>query len=174
MRQKLAQYMDIVQSDPAVDVVTGNIGARSNQAAFNVTLKPLAERKVSADQVINRLRPRLARVPGATLFLQAVQDVQIGGRQGNAQFQYTLQGDNFKDLLDWAPRVLQSMKAIPGLLDVNTDLQNHGLASGLGDRSRYRQPPRHHARTPLTARCTTPLASGRSPRCTRPSTSTLW
>ena len=70
-------------------------------------------------------------MPGATLFLQAVQDVQIGGRAGNAQFQYTLQGDNFKDLLDWAPRVLQSMKAIPGLLDVNTDLQNHGLEAGL-------------------------------------------
>ena len=113
MRQKLTQYINIIQSDPAVSVVTGNIGARSNQASFNVTLKPLEERKVSADQVINRLRPRLARVPGSTLFLQAVQDVQIGGRQGNAQFQYTLQGDNFKDLLDWAPRVLQSMKAIP-------------------------------------------------------------
>ena len=65
MRQKLGQYIAIIQSDPAVDVVTGNIGARSNQAAFNVTLKPLEERKVSADQVINRLRPRLARVPGS-------------------------------------------------------------------------------------------------------------
>ena len=131
MQKKLSQYIDIIQSDPAVGVVTGNIGARSNQAAFNVTLKPLEERKVSADQVIKRLRPRLARVPGSTLFLQAVQDVQIGGRLGNAQFQYTLQGDNFKDLLDWAPRVLQRMKAIPGLLDVNTDLQNHGLEAGL-------------------------------------------
>ncbi len=103
----------------------------ANQAAFNVTLKPLAERKASADQVINRLRPRLARVPGATLTLQAVQDVQIGGRLGAAQFQYTLQGDNFKDLLDWAPRVLQGMKAIPVLRDVNTDLQNRGLLAGL-------------------------------------------
>ena len=131
MRQKLGQFIDIVRSDPAVEVVTGNIGARSNQAAFNITLKPLAERKVSADQVINRLRPRLARVPGATLTLQAVQDVQIGGRLGNAQFQYTLQGDDFKDLLDWAPRVLQGMRAIPVLRDVNTDLQNHGLLAGL-------------------------------------------
>ena len=133
MRQKLTQFIAILQSDPAVNIVTGNIGARSNQAAFNVTLKPLAERKLSADQVINRLRPRLARVPGATLFLQAVQDVQIGGRLANAQFQYTLQADNFKDLLDWAPRVLQGMKAIPILRDVNTDLQNHGLAGGIGD-----------------------------------------
>jgi multidrug efflux pump len=131
MQQKLTQYMDIVKSDPPVSVVTGNIGARSNQASFNVTLKPLAERKVSADQVINRLRPRMARVPGGTLFLQAVQDVLIGGRQGNAQFQYTLQGDNLKDLLAWAPRVLQSMRAIPGLLDVNTDLQDRGLQAGL-------------------------------------------
>jgi multidrug efflux pump len=131
MRQKLTQFIAILQSDPAVAIVTGNIGARSNQAAFNVTLKPLAERKVSADQVINRLRPRLARVPGATLFLQAVQDVQIGGRLGNAQFQYTLQADNFKDLLEWAPRVLQGMKAIPVLRDVSTDLQNHGLLAGL-------------------------------------------
>jgi multidrug efflux pump len=131
MQKKLSQYIDIIKSDPAVSMVTGNIGARSNQAAFNVTLKPLEERKFSADQVINRLRPRLARVPGSTLFLQAVQDVQIGGRLGNAQFQYTLQGDNFKDLLDWAPLVLQNMKAIPGLLDVNTDLQNHGLEAGL-------------------------------------------
>ena len=131
MRQKLAQYISILESDPAVSVVTGNIGARSNQAQFNVTLKPLEERKISADRVINRLRPRLARVPGATLFLQAVQDVQIGGRLGAAQFQYTLQGDTFKDLLDWAPRVLQGMRAIPVLRDVNSDLQNHGLEAGL-------------------------------------------
>jgi hydrophobe/amphiphile efflux-1 (HAE1) family protein len=131
MRQKLTQFIAILQTDPAVAIVTGNIGARSNQAAFNVTLKPLAERKATADQVINRLRPRLARVPGATLFLQSVQDVTIGGRLANAQFQYTLQADNFKDLLEWAPQVLQGMKAIPVLRDVNTDLQNHGLLAGL-------------------------------------------
>ena len=72
-------------------------------------------RKISADQVINRLRPKLARVPGATLFLQANQDVQIGGRQGNAQFQYTLQGDNLKDLLQWAPQMEQKLRALPEL-----------------------------------------------------------
>jgi len=131
MRQKLTQFIAILQSDPAVAIVTGNIGARSNQAMFNVTLKPLSERKLSADQVINRLRPQLARVPGATLFLQSVQDVTIGGRQANAQFQYTLQGDNFKDLLEYAPRVLQGMRAIPVLRDVSTDLQDHGLMAGL-------------------------------------------
>jgi len=131
MRQKLAEYITIIQSDPAVDVVTGGIAVRANQAVFNITLKPLGERKVSADQVINRLRPRTARIPGSNLILQAVQDVQIGGRVSNAQFQYTLQADRFEDLLEWAPRLLQGMKAIPGLLDVNTDLQNHGLIAGL-------------------------------------------
>ncbi len=131
MEQKLSQFIKIVQEDPAVSVVTGNIGARSNQAAFNVTLKPLEERKLTADQVINRLRPKLARVVGSTLFLQSVQDVQIGGRLGNAQFQYTLQGDTFGELIDWAPRVLAGMQKIPGLLDVNTDLQNAGLEAGL-------------------------------------------
>ena len=131
MRQKLAEYITIIQSDPAVDVVTGGIAVRANQAVFNITLKPLEERKVSADQVINRLRPRTARIPGSNLILQAVQDVQIGGRVSNAQFQYTLQADRFEDLLEWAPRVLQGMKAIPGLLDVNNDLQNHALETGL-------------------------------------------
>jgi len=131
MRQKLDQYVEIVKSDPAVDVVSGNVGMRANIANFNITLKPLAERKISADQVINRLRPKLARVPGATLFLQAVQDVQIGGRGGNAQFQYTLQGDNLEDLQTWAPRVLRGLQAIPELRDVNSDVQDRGLLAGL-------------------------------------------
>ena len=77
------------------------------------------------------LRPKLARVPGATLFLQPVQDVQIGGRASNAQFQYTLQGDNLQDLLAWAPIVEQKLKTLPELRDVNSDLQNHGLQAGL-------------------------------------------
>ncbi len=131
MRLKLAQYISIIQADPAVDTVTGGIAVRANQAVFNITLKPLDQRKVSADQVINRLRPLAARVPGSNLVLQAVQDMQIGGRTSNAQFQYTLQGDKFEDLLDWGPRVMRGMKAIPGLLDVNTDLQNHALKTSL-------------------------------------------
>jgi multidrug efflux pump len=130
MRQKLVQYVDIVRTDPAVDVVAGSIG-RANTANLNITLKPLSERKVSADQVINRLRPRLAQVPGATLFLQAVQDVQIGGRAGNAQYQYTLQGDNLKELMTWAPILEQRLRTLPQLRDVNTDLQNRGLQAGL-------------------------------------------
>ena len=130
MRQKLEQYVQIVRSDPAVEVVSGNVG-RANTANFNITLKPLSERKVSAFEVANRLRPKLARVPGATLFLQPVQDVTIGGRGGNAQFQYTLQGDNIKDLLQWAPIVEQKLRTIPILRDVNSDLQNKGLQAGL-------------------------------------------
>jgi len=130
MSQKLIQYVDIVRADPAVEVVTGNIG-RANTAGLNITLKPLSERKLSADQVINRLRPQLARVPGATLFLQAVQDVQIGGRGGNAQFQYTLQGDNLEDVMTFAPIMEQKMRALPEVRDVNMDLQNRGLQAGL-------------------------------------------
>ena len=131
MREKLIEYIKIIQSDPAVETVTGGIAVRANQAVFNITLKPLEQRKVNADQVIARLRPQTSRVPGANMVFQAVQDMLIGARAGNAQFQYTLQGDKFEDLLVWAPRVLQGMKALPGLLDVNTDLQNHALEAGL-------------------------------------------
>ena len=130
MHQKLLQYVAIVQKDPAVDIVAGFIG-RPNMANLNITLKPLSERKVSADQVVNRLRPQLARVPGANLFLQAVRDVQIGGRMGNSEFQYTLQGDNLKDLLAYSPIMLQKLRALPEIRDVNTDLQNRGLEAGL-------------------------------------------
>jgi multidrug efflux pump len=131
MRDKLSRYIEIVKSDPAVDIVAGFVGGRANIGNFNITLKPLSERKVSAFQVANRLRPKLAQVPGATLFLQPVQDVQIGARAGNAQFQYTLQGDNLQDLLQWAPIVEQKLRAVPLLTDVNSDLQNKGLQAGL-------------------------------------------
>ena len=130
MRGKLNEYIAIVRTDPAVDIVTGFI-ARDNVANINITLKPLNVRKVSAFQIANRLRPRLARVPGATLFLNPVQEVQIGGRLGNAQFQYTLQGDNMQDLLRWAPTIQQKLQGIRDLRDVNSDLQNRGLQAGL-------------------------------------------
>ena len=130
MSEKLDQYVKILRSDPAVDVVAAFI-ARDNVANVNVTLKPLNVRKVGAFQIANRLRPKLARVPGATLFLQPVQEVQIGGRPGNAQFQYTLQGDNLQDLMTWAPIVQQKLATLPQLQDVNTDLQNRGLQAGL-------------------------------------------
>ena len=92
-----------------------------------ITLKPLEERKISADQVIARLRRKLAVVPGATLYMQSAQDLTIGGRQSQAQFQYTLQGENLKDLNYWAPLLLQKLRSLPELRDVNTDQQDKGL-----------------------------------------------
>jgi multidrug efflux pump len=96
-----------------------------------MALKPLGERKIGAGQVIDRLRPKLMSVPGATVFLQAGQDLRIGGRQSNAQYQYTIQSDNLQDLVNWGPRLLQQMKKLPGLTDVNTDQQNSGLQAEL-------------------------------------------
>ena len=92
-----------------------------------VSLKPRAERGVSADQVIGRLRRQLAVVPGATLFLQAVQDIRVGGRQSNAQYQYTMQGDSFDELAEWAPKLAAALQTEPRLTDVNSDQQNKGL-----------------------------------------------
>ena len=92
-----------------------------------ISLKDLNVRKVSADQIINRLRAKLSHIPGATLYLQSPQDVRIGGRASNAQWQYTLQGDDLKELLAWAPRVFNKLKTLPGLADVNTDQQVNGL-----------------------------------------------
>jgi multidrug efflux pump len=132
MRQKFMQYVKIVQADPAVDNINGWTGGRAvNTANFNITLKPLSERKVSAFQVVNRLRPKLAAIPGATLFLQPSQEIQIGGRLGNASYQYTLIADNLKDLLYWAPLLESRLKRVPILQDVNTDLQNRGLLTNL-------------------------------------------
>ena len=132
MRQKFLEYAAIVQADPAVDNINGFTGGRAvNTANFNITLKPLSERKVSAFQVVNRLRPKLATIPGATLFLQPSQEIQIGGRLGNASFQYTLNADNLKDLLYWAPLMESKMKQVRMLQDVNTDLQNRGLETNL-------------------------------------------
>src|SRR5579883_2839511 len=132
MRQKFLEYVDVLRADPAVDVVTGFTGGRAvNTAQFNITLKPLSERKVSAFDVVNRLRPKLEAIPGATLFLQPWQDVQIGGRAGNAAFQYTLQGDNEKELIYWAKVLEAKLQQVPILQDVNTDLQNRGLEADL-------------------------------------------
>jgi multidrug efflux pump len=105
--------------------------SRANAAYISISLKPLSERNVSVGEVINRLRPKLARVPGATVFLTPQQDVQIGGRSGNAQFQYTLQGDNLEDLLAWASVVEQKLRTIPEIQDVNSDLQSRALRAGL-------------------------------------------
>jgi hydrophobe/amphiphile efflux-1 (HAE1) family protein len=130
MQQKVRDYEAILNADPAVQVVSGFVN-RANAAYISIMLKPLSERKVSVTQVMNRLRPKLAAVPGATLFMQPQQDVQIGGRSGNAQFQYTLQGDNLQGLLAWAPVVERKLRQVPEILDVNSDLQNRALKAGL-------------------------------------------
>ena len=129
MRDKTNQFIRIVKQDPAIENVLASVGgnAAQNQGRMFVTLKPLAQRKISADQVIARLRPKLAHVPGATLFFQGVQDLQIGGRQSNAQFQYTLSGENLTELYAWAPKLLQTLRKIPQLKDVNSDQQVSGL-----------------------------------------------
>jgi len=133
MRGKVTQLASIVQADPAVATVTaytGGGGARGttvNTARMFIALKPRRDRDATADEVITRLRPKLARVPGATLYLQAVQDIRVGGRLGNAQYQYTLQADRLEDLSEWAPRMLQTLRGLPELRDVSSDQQDAGL-----------------------------------------------
>jgi multidrug efflux pump len=135
MEKKLAQVVDIVRSDPAVESVTGFTGgtggATRNTARLFVALKPLAERRLSADQTIARLRGRLASVPGASTYLQAVQDVRVGGRASGAQYQYTLQGESTSELASWAPRVERRLRTSRQLVDVNSDQQDRGLRSAL-------------------------------------------
>jgi multidrug efflux pump len=132
MEQKLQTFVEIVHNDPAVSSVVGFTGGSEvNSGRMFISLRPLEERKLSADQVIARLRAKLAHVAGATLLMQAAQDIRVGGRQSQAQYQYTLQADNFEDLLSWEPRILQALQGLPQLTDVNTDLQNKGLQASL-------------------------------------------
>jgi multidrug efflux pump len=128
MQARLPRLADIVQKDPDVDTVTAFTGG-SNSARMFVSLKE--KRKANADQVINRLRPKLSHEPGGTLFLQPVQDLRVGGRMGNAQYQYTLEGDDATELLQWAPRVLQKLRGLKQLADVNSDQQDKGLQASL-------------------------------------------
>jgi multidrug efflux pump len=129
MDNSIRQIVGVIKNDPAVANViafTGGNGA-TNTGSFYVALKPLAERKVSAAQIIDRLRPQLNRLPVASAFLQAVQDLRIGGRSSNALYQYTIQSDNVQDLSKWGPTLLGAMKKLPGLQDVSSDQQNGGL-----------------------------------------------
>ncbi len=137
MREKMHDFLRIVQADPAMADVQGFTGGGTlNVASMWAQLKPLDERKISSDEVINRLRGKLARIPGATLYLQSAQDIRVGGRGSNSQFQYTLQSDSLRDLNEWAPKLMDKLKTIPALLDVNTDQQIHGLETRLAiDRS---------------------------------------
>src|SRR5579862_2562910 len=146
MRDKMQRYVNIVMQDPAVDTVTGFAGGGSalNQGRFFMMLKPLEQRGqcnkkhfwdsckyVTADDVINRLRGKLSVVPGATLILQSAQDLTIGGRFGNAQYQYTLQSANLEDLNKWSPQLLKKMRSLRELTDTNTDQQDQGLQAKL-------------------------------------------
>jgi multidrug efflux pump len=129
MSGKMSQFVNIIMQDPAVETVVGFAGGNTayNNGRMFITLRPLKERKLTADQVIGRLRRKLAVVPGATLYLQSAQDLTIGGRQSQAQYQYTLQGENLVDLNNWSPRLLQKLRSLPQLRDVNTDQQDKGL-----------------------------------------------
>ena len=128
MRGKLALFVNTVMQDPAVESANGFVGGgTANSGRMFVALKPKENRDLDADRVIARLRGKLAHVPGATLFLQPVQDLRIGGRVGAAQYQYTLQSDDSNELFAWAPRVLERLRHVPELTDVNSDMQNSGL-----------------------------------------------
>jgi multidrug efflux pump len=132
MQEKLTEFVSIVKKDPAVDTAVGFTGGGQTNSGFMfVSLKPIDERKVSVDQVIGRLRRELAVVPGATLFLQAVQDIRAGGRASNAQYQYTLQGTTLEELNEWTPKIVAALQGEPKLADVNSDQQNKGLASNV-------------------------------------------
>jgi multidrug efflux pump len=133
MNRRLQRILKIVLSDPAVDNVlafTGGNGA-TNTATMYIDLKPLAERKISAQALIGRLRKKTASSAGLTLYMQAQQDLRIGGRQSNAEYQYTLQGDDLAQLMEWAPKVTAKLRTLPQLADVNSDQQNAGLAANL-------------------------------------------
>ncbi|MGB6831852.1 MAG: efflux RND transporter permease subunit [Candidatus Acidiferrum sp.] len=129
MNDSIQKIEAVIKKDPAVQNViafTGGGGATNTGGIF-IALKPLSERKIGAPQIISRLRPQLNRLPVASAFLQASQDLRIGGRSSAALYQYTIQSENISDLATWAPRVFAEMKRIPGFQDVNTDQQNGGL-----------------------------------------------
>jgi multidrug efflux pump len=132
MEQKLSRFVNIIRHDPAVENIVGFTGGGQTNSGFVfVTLKPLSERKISVVQVIGRLRPKLNQVAGARLFLQAVQDIWVGGRQSNAQYQYTLQGDDSKEIYAWAPKVEAALQKIHLITEVNLDQQQNGLESDI-------------------------------------------
>ncbi|WP_454016314.1 efflux RND transporter permease subunit [Azospirillum sp. Marseille-Q6669] len=129
MKEKMERFVALVQADPAVDTVVGYTGgSRTNSGFMAVSLKPLAQRDVTADAVIARLRTQLTQVPGANLYLSVMQDLRAGARQSNANYQFTLQGDTLDELQTWAPRLTQALQQVPELTEVNSDQQQRGLA----------------------------------------------
>src|SRR6185437_14006858 len=133
MQQKLTQFVTILKQDPAIETAVGFTGGGQTNSGFMfVSLKPLNERGISADGVIARLRHAMAIVPGATLFLQAVQDIRVGGRASAAQYQYTLQAPTLEELNEWSPKIAAALQRETSVLtDVNSDQQNKGLESDL-------------------------------------------
>ncbi|MEB7922728.1 multidrug efflux RND transporter permease subunit MdtC [Atlantibacter hermannii] len=132
MRGKLQDFMKIIRDDPAVDNVTGFTGgSRVNSGMMFISLKPLGERKETSQQIIDRLRKKLAREPGASLFLMAVQDIRVGGRQSNASYQYTLLSDDLAALREWEPKIRKAFSTLPELADVNSDQQDNGAEMSL-------------------------------------------
>ena len=129
MDDSIRKLVTVVKEDPAVQNVIGFTGGNGplNGGFIYIALKPLDERKIGAPQVINRLRPKMMNMPVASAFLQAAQDLRIGGRQSNALYQYTIQSDTIDDLQTWGPKLLAEIKKLPGLQDVNSDQQNGGL-----------------------------------------------
>ena len=128
MEQRLQRFLAIVQADPAVEHVTGFTGGgQRNAAMMFMSLKPLAERKLSSEQVIERLRQQLKNEPGARLFMVPQRDIRIGGRQSSGSLDYTLQADDIQDLRTWEPRIRQAMAQLPELEDVNSDVQDFGV-----------------------------------------------
>ena len=135
MRGKLIQIVAIIKQDPDVEYVIGFTGGGGgstvNSGRMFISLQPFGKRKATANQVIGRLRKKLAGVPGAPTFLQPVQDLRVGGRMSNALYQYTLQGENVTELNSWSQKMLQKMRTLPGLVDVSSDQQNRGLEADL-------------------------------------------
>jgi multidrug efflux pump len=126
------QVVDTIKTDPAVgNVMAFTGGGSTNTANVYIGLKPLNRRKLTSSQVIDRLRPRFNNLVGAKVVLQAGQDLRIGGRQSNAQYQYTIQSDSVNDLVKWGPILFDEMKKLPMLRDVDTDQQNSGLEAYL-------------------------------------------
>src|SRR5579875_970654 len=136
LRQKQEQFVKIVMSDPAVDAVESFVGGGFGGSSVNtgrmfIALKPLSERKVTAQQVIARIRRKAAHIPGATLYLQAEQDIRVGGHFTSTQFQYTLEDEDLKELNRWAPKVMAKLQTLPDLRDVASDQQSHGLEANV-------------------------------------------
>ena len=132
MRSKLQDFMEIVGADPAVESVVGFTGGmRTNSGSMFISLKPLSKRKESAVEIIARLRNKLAKEPGASLYLNAVQDLRVGGRESNAGYQYSLLSDDLNALREWEPKIRQAFSALPQLADVNSDQQDKGSEMAL-------------------------------------------